>query len=101
MCLGISKVLPRICARPAMPPSFRNVAPTASSLLVGFAKVVLMLEAAPCSPEVPDAPLAPLALVELELLPHAANPRAAAMTATTRARRTNVVLSVALTRRAQ
>ena len=47
-----------------MPPSFRNVAPIASSLLVGFANVVLMFEAAPCSPEVPDAPLAPLALVE-------------------------------------
>ena len=84
-----------------MPPSFRNVAPIASSLLVGFANVVLMFEAAPCSPEVPDAPLAPLALVELELLPHAASPRAAATTATTKAMRTNVVLSAVLTKRAQ
>jgi hypothetical protein len=73
-------------------------------LLVGFANAVLTFEAAPCSPEVPDAPLAPLAplaLVELELLPHAASPRAAATTATTKAMRTNVVLSAALTTRAQ
>jgi hypothetical protein len=65
---------------------------------------VLMLEVAPCSPEVPDAPLAPLAplaLVGLELLPHAARPRAATTAATTKAKRTNVVLSAVLTKRAQ
>src|SRR3954452_11266075 len=86
-------------ARLPMSTALSSSAPTASSPPPGFAYVVLMLPVAPCSPDAPEPPLAP---VELELpLPQAARPRAAVMTATIRARRIDVVLSAALTRRAQ
>src|SRR3954451_8501548 len=92
MGFGISKVVPRMFARFPMSTALRKVAPTALSLPLGLAYLVLMFSAtAPCSPEAPDAPLAP---VELELPPpHAAIAKPARATVAAKARRSGMVLA--------